>query len=75
MSVWKVLFIVVFGGVCLALAFATVVVPTTTAAAAHKWAWGAGLLAATVVMSTLFTLFLRWSDQSFTLASARYGRR
>jgi hypothetical protein len=71
MSVWKVLFVAAFGCFCLALAGATVVVPTTTAAAGNKWAWGAGLLAATIAMGTLFTLYLRWSDRSFSLGSGR----
>jgi membrane protein YdbS with pleckstrin-like domain len=75
MSVWKVLFIAVFACVCLALAFATAVVPTTAAAADNKWAWGAACLAATVVMVTLFILFLRWSDRTFSLSSPRYTRR
>jgi hypothetical protein len=59
MPVWKVLFIVVLFSICLALAAATLIYPTTVGGGQHPWLWAAGLLAATVVMGTLFTLFLR----------------
>lgn len=75
MPAWKVLFIMTFGLACLALALATVVVPTTTAAADYKWLWGTGLLAATVGLGTLFTMFLRHADRTFTLSRSRYAQR
>ena len=67
MSVWKVLFIVVFALTCLGLAFATVVVPTTRSLGDDRWVWGGGLLVATIVMGTLLTLFLRSADRAFKL--------
>ena len=67
MPAWKVLFIVTFACVCLALAFATLVVPMTQTADQHRWLWLAGLLGATVGMSTLFALFLRSTDRAFKL--------
>jgi hypothetical protein len=67
MSNWKVLFILVFALVCLALAGATIVVPLTQGAADNKWQWLGGLLAATVVMGALLALFLRRADRAFKL--------
>jgi bacteriorhodopsin len=65
MPAWKVLFIVVFGLVCLALALATVVVPMTLKNDPYRWAYFGGLLFATVVVGTLFTVFLRAADRGF----------
>jgi hypothetical protein len=59
MPVWKVLLIVVLFGICLALAAATFIYPTTKDGGEHPWLWSIGLLAATGVMGGLFTLFLR----------------
>jgi hypothetical protein len=59
MPVWKVLFIVVLFCICLGLAAATLIYPTTAAGGQHPWLWGVGLLVATVLMGGLFTLFLR----------------
>ncbi len=59
MPVWKVLFIGVMFCACLALASATVVYPMTMSGGEHKWLWLVGLFAATAIMGTLFTLFLR----------------
>jgi hypothetical protein len=44
------------------LALATLVVPMTLTAGGDRWLWLAGLLAATVCMSTLLILFLRRSS-------------
>jgi hypothetical protein len=63
MSAWKAVFIVTFGCICLGLALATIVVPMSVDE--YNWLWLAGLLAATVFMGTLFTLFLRWADRTF----------
>jgi hypothetical protein len=63
MPAWKALFIVVFGGVCLALALGTIVVPM--AVDEHRWLWLAGLLVATICMGSLFTIFLQRSDRNF----------
>jgi hypothetical protein len=65
MPAWKVLFIVLFGFVCLALALGTIVVPISMGADDSKWAWFAGLLVGTIVMGTLFTMFLRHADRTF----------
>jgi hypothetical protein len=65
MSAWKVLFIMVFGCTCLALALSTVVVPMTLKGDQYRWVWFGGLLFGTVVMGTLFTVFLRHADRSY----------
>jgi hypothetical protein len=62
MPAWKVLFIMVFACACLGLALATLVVPMTLTVGGDRWLWLAGLLAATVCMSTLLILFLRRSS-------------
>jgi hypothetical protein len=62
---WKVLFIVVLAGTCLAMAMGPVVVPLALTAEEHKWLWFAGLLLATTCRGTLFTLYLRWEDRTF----------
>jgi hypothetical protein len=59
MPVWKVLFIALLFCICLALASATLIYPTTVTGGQHPWLWGSGLLIATVFMGTMFTLFLR----------------
>jgi hypothetical protein len=59
MPVWKVLFIVVLFCACLALGSATLVYPMTMSAGENKWLWLVGLFVATVLMGTLFTLFLK----------------
>jgi hypothetical protein len=65
MPTWKVLVTVVFAFVCLGLAFSVIVVPMTEGAGEHWVLWMLGLLAATGVMGTLFTLFLRSADRNF----------
>jgi Na+/melibiose symporter-like transporter len=74
MSDWKVLFIAVFGAICLALVIATIVVPLALDANDNKWLWFGGLLLATISMGTLFTIFLRRSDRTFVRDSARRDR-
>ena len=64
MSDWKVLLVVLFAVVCLALLIATIVVPLALTAEDHKWAWFGGLLFSTLCMGTLFTLFLRSADRA-----------
>jgi len=59
MPAWKVLFIALLGCLCLGLAFATLIVPMTITTGGERWMSLAGLLVATVVMATLFILFLR----------------
>jgi hypothetical protein len=66
MPVWKVLFIGVFGLVCLALAMATVVVPTSMSGG-EMWLWLGGLFAATLFAGTLFALFLRHAGNSLVV--------
>src|SRR5262249_40511734 len=68
MPVWKVLLIVLLGGICLALGLGTVVVPFSMAEGTERWLWFAGLLAGTLVMGTLFTLFLVHEDRKFTVS-------
>ena len=59
MPVWKVLFTLVLFCACLALGFATIVVPMTASAGEHRWLWLAGLLVATAATGALMALFLR----------------
>jgi hypothetical protein len=59
MPVWKILFTVVMASACLALAFATVIVPMTLTTGGGRWLWLAGLLAGTACLGGLFALFLR----------------
>ena len=54
MPIWKVLFIGLLFCICLSLASATLIYPTTAAGREHPWLWGSGLLGATVVMGALF---------------------
>lgn len=65
MPAWKVLFIMVFGLTCLALALGTIVVPMTLNEDPNRWLYCAGFFAGTVVMGTLFTLFLKNADRTF----------
>lgn len=65
MPIWKVFVVVLFGIVCLALTLATLIIPATVAEGTERWIWLAGLLAATLLMGTLFTMFLRSMDKSF----------
>jgi hypothetical protein len=71
MSDWKVLCVVAFGCASLALVLATIVVPLALTEADHKWLWFGGLLLATIVVGTLFTLFLRMADRTYNLGGAR----
>jgi predicted ABC-class ATPase len=71
MAAWKVLFIMVLGFACLALALATVVVPLTTSFGETRWLWFAGLLVTTLVMSTLLMLFLKSSDRALKMETLR----
>jgi uncharacterized membrane protein YdcZ (DUF606 family) len=41
----------------------TIVVPITLTDEQNRWVWFGGLLGGTVVMGTLFTLFLRAQDK------------
>ena len=68
MPIWNVLAVVALGGICLALALATLVVPLALTAAEHKWLWFAGLLVGTAVMGGLFALFLWNEDRHSTLS-------
>ena len=65
MPVWKVLLVLVFACICLALVVATLLVPLTMDTDQHSWQWFGGLLFASIFMGTLFTLFLRREDRIF----------
>jgi hypothetical protein len=65
MPVWKILLVLVLAVICLGLAFATLIVPLALTAEDNKWLWFAGLLAGTILMGTLFVLFLRKADETF----------
>lgn len=68
MSTWKVLFIAVLGCACLALAFATLIIPLDKVGG-QRWLWMGGLTTATVAMGVLFGVFLRYAGQSLSLSS------
>jgi hypothetical protein len=74
MPIWKVLFIMLFGCVCLGLVIATLIVPTALTPADHKWLWFSGLLVASLFMCALFALFLRSADDSLRRSWARRDR-
>jgi len=67
MPIWKVLFIVLLGGICLTLGLGTVVVPFSMTEGTERWLWFGGLLVGTIVMGTLFALFLIHEDRKFTV--------
>ncbi len=67
MSSWKVLFIGLFACTCFGLVFATLVVPLALTAEDHWLLWFIGLLLASICMSTLFALFLRYADRSLNV--------
>ena len=47
------------------MVLATLVVPLSLGAEDYRWVWFGGLLVASICMSTLFTLYLRYEDRSF----------
>jgi uncharacterized membrane protein YdcZ (DUF606 family) len=63
MAAWKVLVVMLLAAICFALAMGTIVVPITLTDEQNRWVWFGGLLGGTVVMGTLFTLFLRAQDK------------
>jgi hypothetical protein len=71
MPAWKVLFIMVFGLVCLVLGLATIIVPMTLVVDGTRWLWLVGLLVATVAMGSLFRLFLNSADRAFARDTRR----
>jgi len=67
MPAWKVLLVMAFGGICLALGLATVIVPMTVAEGGSRSLWLAGLIFATAAMAALFWLFLKSADRALNL--------
>jgi len=65
MALWKILVVVVFGGVCLTLALSTIIMSMSVAEGGTNWLWLAGLVFGTIVTGALFTAFLRNADQSY----------
>jgi hypothetical protein len=64
MPVWKILFILLFGIVCLAFALATIVVPMTLVVDNTRWFWLAGLLTTSIGLFSLFRIFLNNADRA-----------
>lgn len=64
MALWKTLVTMLLAAICLGLALATIVVPITIQGD-ERWYWLAGLLVGTVIMGTLFALFLKAQDRNF----------
>jgi hypothetical protein len=58
MSAWKVLLIGLLSCVCLALAWATFLIPLGKEGSS-RWIWGGGLLVLTLGAGALFVLLLR----------------
>jgi len=71
MAVSKVLLIMLLGAICLGLALGTIVIPFSMAEGTDRWLWFGGLLVGTLVMGTLFTLFLVREDRKFTVGGRR----
>jgi hypothetical protein len=65
MPAWKILLVMLFAAICFGLTLATIIVPLTLSESEGRWVWFGGLLAGTIVMGTLFTLFLRSQDRKF----------
>ena len=65
MPTWKILITIVLGFICLSLAIAVIVFPMTEGAGDHWLLWMLALVAATGVMGTIFTLFLRSADRVY----------
>lgn len=63
MPAWKVLLVLVLGLTCFGLAISTIVVPLSMPEDPYKWAWCGGFFAGTVVMGSLFAMFLRAQDR------------
>ena len=74
MPAWKALFIMFFGILCLALVFGTIIVTLALTPEEHKWEWFSGLLGASIVMGTLFALFLRSADRAFVRQNFKRDR-
>lgn len=58
MPAWKVIVVLVFGVLCLALGSATLVFPLTDRVPYH-WLWELALFVGTCVVGGVFVLFLR----------------
>jgi hypothetical protein len=65
MPVWKVLLVALFAVTCFSLVLGTAAVLLSMDAADGKWWWFSGGLVGSVVMSSLFVLFLRHADSTF----------
>ncbi len=66
MPAWKVAVVALFGLLCLALGWGTLIVAISFSVEEHKWLWFSGLLFATLLMTTLFVLFMKVADRSYT---------
>jgi hypothetical protein len=64
-ATWKIFAVLAFGGLSLALALATLIVPMTMVEGNERWLWLAGLLVATLVVGALFAMFLRSADNNY----------
>jgi hypothetical protein len=64
MPAWKVLFVAVFGLVCFGLFLGTILSPLIFTGE-ERWYYFGGFLAGTLLMGTLYVLFLRREDRKF----------
>lgn len=71
MPAWKILFIMLLGGICLGLALSTFIVPFSMMVGGERWLWFGGLFVGTAVMSTLFALFLAHEDRKYSVGGGR----
>ena len=65
MPAWKVFVVAAFGVTCLGLVGGTFMAPLTLTDEDGKWWWFGGLLVASIIMITLFVIFLRHADRTF----------
>jgi hypothetical protein len=65
MPVWKVLVVAVFAVTCYSLVLGTLATMITMEVADGKWWWFTGGLLASIVMSSLFFMFLKHADSTF----------
>lgn len=73
MAVWKILLIGLLACASLGLAMSTVAVPLAQEGG-QRWAWLAGLFAATAAVGTLLAFFLRYAGTSLDV-KPRWAQR
>ena len=70
MPAWKVLIIGLLAGVCFTFALSTLLAPMIHDGN-QRWVWMGGSLAATVAMTWVFAIFLRYASRSLDAKPSR----